>query len=156
MRTRFTDLDRLTCGIVGVSRNASAWQKVMALEGGRTDLGIDRHVIGAMGEFAVARLLGLNWNPVTGVTDTARGDLENLQVKSITARNRSLIVRPHDPDEFPYVLVFVSMMEAEILGWISGKEAKRSHYFREADPSRGIHQAAYFVPAKDLKPISTL
>lgn len=142
----------MLAGLVGICRNSSAVTQGMKLEEGRKDLGIERHVVGAMAELAAARILDLNWNPVTGMADTGRGDLKGAQVKSVTERERCLIVRKHDPAEHNYVLVLVSMKEAEILGWFRGVDAKVEEFWTE---NKG-HQSGFWVPREKLRPVDEL
>jgi hypothetical protein len=156
MKIEFSTLDRMVCGLVGLSRNSSAAEHGMRLSPGRKDLGIETHVVGAMAEYAVARALNINWHPVTGTVDTYRGDVGKIQVKSIKDPRHKLIVQLHDLEEFKYVLCHVSMTEVTLLGWIEGVDAKIKRWLEEEDPLRGIHQSAYFVPQYNLRPIVEL
>lgn len=140
----------MVCGLVGLSRNAGAWKDGRQLEAGRRDFGIESHVLGAMGEFAVARLLDRNWEPLVGELDTTRGDVGRVQVKSVTRRGLSLIVRPQDPKDAFYVLMLVSMHDAQVLGWLTGAEVKVAQFWREA--GHGVHATAHFVPEENLRP----
>jgi hypothetical protein len=154
---RLTSFEILHAAIAGVSRNVTALRDGRQLEAGRVDAGWERHVNGAIAEYAVARELGCCWSPAVGVLDTHTGDLpDGIHVKSTTRADGSLIVREHDPDELAYVLVILALPEARVAGWLSGIEAKVPAYFCEADRARGIHQAAYFVPAGELRPVREL
>lgn len=144
----------------GVTRTAVNLARGREREGGRTDLGFGRDVLGVLGEYAVARALDLCWQPVVGSLDTHTGDVAGVQVKSTTRTDGSLIVRPHDPPEFPYVLAVVRRstggLSVDLAGWLDGAEAKVDRYWRAADPASGIHRAAYFAPQGALRPLDEL
>lgn len=139
---------------VGVEMRVSNLSKGRSFEGGRGDLGFDRHVQGELGALAVAKELGLDYAPVIGELDTYTGDLAGLQVKTTTIGSGSLIVRPHDPEEFPYVFAVIALPDVHVRGWMLGSEAKAPAYWREA--GGGIHRAAYFVPQQALNPMAWL
>ncbi len=143
---------------VGIARTVSAIQKERQLEPGRADLGFERDVVGAIGEYAVARMLDCCWRPLIGELDTATGDLAGVQIKTTTRATGCLIVRPHDPPGFTYVLVIIGGRNAgglhvDVVGAISGADAKVAAYWRERDPAAGVHAAAHFVPKSELRPL---
>ncbi len=145
---------------VGLARNVSAMSRGRQLEPGRNDLGFERHVEGAIGEYAVARMLDCCWRPLIGELDTATGDLAGLQIKTTTRATGCLIVRPHDPPEFLYVLVLIGGadgtrggLHVDVVGGITGRDAKVAAYWRERDPAAGVHAAAHFVPKSELRPL---
>lgn len=132
-------------------------------EDGRTDMGFDRDIAGMLVEYAVARYFDLFWSPKLHQLDTYTGDLRGVHVKSITQAHHKLIVRKIDPVDFRYVLGLVGNfrdlrrgLDIKLIGWFHGNEAKQERYWEEKDETRGIHQAAYFVPQADLHPIISL
>jgi hypothetical protein len=141
--------DILLAGMVGMMRTTSAIKKGMEREPGRKDL-FERHIVGAIAEFAAARALNLNWHPIYGASDTDRGDLGPYHIKSITNPRHSLIVRRQDPAEFTYILVLVTFHHATLIGSIPGAEARQEQFWRDENPKAGIHQAAFFVPQSAL------
>lgn len=151
-------------GLGGFMRNATAMMDGRQLEEGREDLGFDTHVIGMVIEYAIAKQFDRFWSPKLHKLDTYEGDLTGIHAKSISQAHHSLIVRPHDPVEFNYVLGFCQPWERsedkgltiELLGWKAGKMAKVQKYFKEKDLAKGIHRPAYFVPQSDLSPMETL
>lgn len=102
------------------SKNASQTN----LPGGETATPAERklqHYAAALAEKSVARLTNLDWS---GVGKGARGliDVGNLlEVRSITDRNKNLLIRRKDvtKDTFPFVLVHVSTQSrvCTLLGW---------------------------------------
>lgn len=148
-------------GVAGVWRNVTAIRDHRPLEDGRFDLGFGRHVEGAIGEYAAAKALGKCWSPAVGILDTNTGDLSGVHVKATTRTDGSLIVRPHDPPELPYVLAILRLTDRDgmfvtLPGWIQGSDARDDRYWRDRDPRRGVHRAAWFVPQSDLRPLSEL
>jgi len=138
---------------VGVARTVSALRDGRTLEAGRLDDGWERSVHGAIGEYAVAKTLDVHWHPAVGRLDTLTGDVGGYQVKATTRSDGCLIVRPHDPPEFVYLLVVIDRSTVAVVGSKLGYEAKVPRYWRERDVARGIHRAAYFVPQSDLEAV---
>ncbi len=141
---------------VGVSRSLFAIKEGLQLEEGRTDLGIERHILGAVGEMALAKWLSVYWEPCIGGLDTAVGDVAGRHVKSVTRPGLSLIVREHDPDPMPYVQAVLALPTVTLTGWITGKDAKVEEFWRAEDAVRRIHRAAFFVPTNRLRPMKEL
>lgn len=154
---RLTPAEVYLAGQAGFARTLRARIDGRSLEDGRRDFGFERDVQGAIAEYAVAKFLNVCWTPAIGDLDL-HGDLPGVcQVKSSTHPRPSLIVRKHDIDTLPYVLVRLdSIVDVELVGWIEGADAKDPLFWREVDPSRGIHQAAFFVPGSSLLPMEEL
>lgn len=157
VQVKLSSFELLHAAVAGVSR------RVRAIHDGRpgmvaeSDLGWERDVVGAIGEYAVARALDRCWSPSVGFVDTADGDLPGVQVRTTSRSTGSLILRENDPPEFPYVLVLVDRLPVvRIAGWALGADGKIPAYWRERNPAAGIHRAAYFVPQSSLADLSTL
>lgn len=157
---KLTRAEAFYAGFGGFMRNFTALFDGRSLEEGRKDLGTDAHAIGTIVEYAVAKEFDLFWSPKIHQLDTLTGDLKNLQCKGVWRPGLSLIVRAHDSPDFDYVLGEVSFnkdgVDVKLCGWIAGAQAKQQKYWREKDPARGIHQAAYFVPQDELQPMETI
>ena len=155
---RLSSFEIMHAATAGVARNVTAIRDARPLEDGRYDTGFGRHVDGAIGELAVAKHLGLYWQPAVGTLDTKTGDVAGIQVKSQVPKRwgNHLIVRPHDPEEFVYVLAILRLPDVEIVGKIGGWLAKIPEHWRERDPQKGVHRAAYFVPTTALGPLDEL
>lgn len=137
----------LHAAYAGVSRSVSGMKDGRSLEPGRNGERFGQDCIGAIGEFAVSKVLGMHWSPAVGFLDTGIGDVGGVQVKSTSRGNGSLILRLNDEDRFRFVLCRMpSLPLVEIAGWIQGHAGKDPQYWRETDAARGIHQAAFFVP----------
>lgn len=142
---------------VGVWRNLSAAKHNRALEPGREDSGFERHILGAIAEYAFARYRNVCWIPQIGTLDTETGDVAGgFQIKATLRANGSLIVRPHDPAEFRYVLATLNLPSVRLVGWIHGDDARTPEHWRDRNPAAGIHRAAYFVPQARLYELELL
>jgi len=116
------------------------------------------HIVGAMGELACAKALGVEWeesvNTFKGIADVAG----SVEVRTRTKERYELIVRPDDSDDRHYVHVFAlpestgGSREFVIRGFISGRDAKRVEWLRR----HGGYREAYFVPNSALTPISVI
>jgi len=109
------------------------------------------HIIGCVGELAVAKALGVSW---TGSVDTFRSvpDLEGgVQVRHRKNPTWDLIVRSNDKDHETFILSRGMPPGAiEVVGWISGKEAKNPEWLKDYG---NFNKPAYFVPTWALKEI---
>lgn len=87
---------------------------------------------GVLPEFAVAKCLGLYW---PGATNASHGgDVGRFEVRWTSRDDGSLIVKPKDPDDRPYILVVGGPKRFELVGWLDGKEAKQPQYWRDDVP----------------------
>ena len=109
------------------------------------------HIIGCVGEMAVAKALGISW---TGSVDTFNtvADLgKNLQVRHRSNPNWDLIVRTNDKSDDIFVLSRGMPPGAvEVVGWIRGSEAKDDKWLKDVG---GYGRPSYFIPAHALKEI---
>jgi hypothetical protein len=153
MKIRLSAFELGHAAAAGVWRNVSAIRDGRPLENGRADTGFGCHCDGAIGEYVVAKCRNLCWSPAVGRLDTDCGDLPgDLHVKTTTRMGGSLIVRPQDPEDKEYALVVLALPWAHFVGTIPGMFARDDRYWRDVDKSRGIHQAAWFVPQNHLNP----
>lgn len=111
--------------------------------------GYDIHVLGAVGEFVVARALGLFWS---GPGTLRAPDVASLQVRTRSRSHYELIVHPDDDDDAAFVLVTGGGLQYHVHGWIEGRLAKKREWWR--DPAGG--RPAYFVPQRELWPLDNL
>lgn len=100
-------------------------------------------------EMAVAKALGLYWTAARGID--AAGDVSGLEVRSTKYPTGRLIVHKADKDDAPFVLVRGVFPTYEIVGWITGRDAKAEAYWFAGDG-----RPAYFVPEEDLADLDEL
>lgn len=112
-----------------------------------------RQIEGALGELAVAKRLGLDWDGDVG--DFSKSDVGPYQVRTRqfnTARKHmDLGVKPTDKDGKVFILVLASCPVFGCRGWIMSEDAKKPEWLN----SNG-YEKVYFVPRKNLNPMSTL
>jgi hypothetical protein len=116
------------------------------------DVALSCHAIGAAGELAVAKALNQYWS---GINDRAPADVGlSIQVRTVTADNRRLIVHPTDADDQPFVSVLaMGGARFTIRGFMYGRVAKCDAYWTAPN---GNGRPAYFVPTAHLTPIERL
>lgn len=115
---------------------------------------LDKHIIGCIGELAVAKVIGVTW---TGSVDTFKTESDlsgNIQVRHRSNPVWSLIVRTNDSDDDIFVLSRGMPPGAiEVAGWMKGKDAKRDEWL--SDPG-GYGRPSYFVDSAHLQPMEEL
>jgi hypothetical protein len=119
------------------------------------------HEIGALGECAVAKGLGIPWDPpinsFRSLPDIQWGPL-GIEVKTRTKSWYELIVRGDDRIDWAYILVLpggdalVDNASWIIRGWIMGHDAQRPEWVQ----THGQRDPAWFVPHSALHDFSTL
>ena len=112
---------------------------------------LSAHVVGAVGEMAVAKYMG-TWFPFTEGAYKLP-DLWDLEIRTRTKDDWDLLVRPNDPDASVYIGVTLAGGEACIQGYIGGNDAKREEWLNDWG-NRG--RPVYSVPKSALKHISIL
>jgi hypothetical protein len=106
---------------------------------------------GAAGELAFAKWAGLYWSGSID-TFTKEPDVGPYHVRTRSKDWYDMIVRPHDADDEPYVLVIGKSPNFQVIGWLYGREAKQEQW----KDTKGGGNPAYFVPKAELRPIGEL
>jgi len=122
--------------------------------------GEDAHVQGAKTESAVAKGLGVRWDgEVFSLEEFLRNRQSyfdvggEVEVRSTKYSNGRLIIKKHDKDDAPFVLVIVRGNNTyDLMGWCYGREGKRQEWWLEM----GYGLPQYYVPQSELKPIEDL
>jgi len=138
---------------VGARRNLHAIFRNCKEGAGRNPAGLWMdHINGALGEMAVAKYLGVYW-PASVNTFRHEPDIPpNIEVRTRSKPNYQIVVRPNDDDTAIFVLARGQNQFFDIVGWITGRDAKRSEWLHDY----GGRPPAYFVPDDALHGISTL
>jgi hypothetical protein len=137
----------------GVERRLSAMAKQRKGAHGfdRDDFwGID--IEGLAAEWAVAKALGLYYEPVVGHLDTELGDVApGVQVRSSKHAGAHLLIHKSDSDTDRFILVTGLCGDYTIRGWEYGGDAKEDKFWRS-------HQgrSAFWVPQSALRPFEPL
>lgn len=118
------------------------------------------NVLGAFGEYYVAKYLNIMWG--TGLADVNGADLVSqggygIQVKTTNHQYGGLIHRPDDtPTDFHVLVVSEEQPFCfKIMGWMKGDEVTDEKYFDNPILKNG-RPPCYFVSQDKLHPIKTL
>jgi hypothetical protein len=104
--------------------------------------------LGAWGEIAVAKALGIEFIPTVNTFKAADIGV-NLQVRTTDWPNGHLLVKDRDNDDHIYILCRCPRFpKFEIVGWCFGREAKNPDWLTDF--------GAYSVPNNKLRSIETL
>lgn len=118
--------------------------------------GLGVHVSGAIGECAVAKFLGIDWEPRTERPDEfGEPDVGIVGVRHTIYATGYLKIYPHDPDNLPMVLVTgdIDQLVYIVRGWILPKDGKKKSWLND-NGNQGRWQHA--VPQEHLQPPSTI
>ncbi len=115
---------------------------------------LEMHVKGVIGEFAAAKVLGLNFN---GSVDTFQSETDldgNIEVRFRSNPNWDLIIRPTDRNEDKKIVLVRGMPPGaiEVVGWIYGRDARKEEWWQ----NYGNLKPAWFVPASAMRPIEEI
>lgn len=111
--------------------------------GASTDSGWQINLEGALGEYALAKCLGLYW---PGKGKLRAPDVGEVDVRTTSRDNGRLILHPSDPDDRVFYLLTGVNGRYQVRGWIAGKDGKREEFWK--DPAGG--RPAFFVPQSAL------
>lgn len=107
---------------------------------------LNRHQQGAAAEMAVAKALGVYWDMVVDYTPNLVDIQPNIEVRTTTRSNGSLIIHPEDSDDRLFYLVVGELPSYNVVGSIRGADGKRPLWWRES----GVRFPAYFIPQSAL------
>jgi hypothetical protein len=108
------------------------------------------NVVGAQGEMAAAKALGIYWPASVNAGKEEPDFGDNWQVRTLASHHYDLIVRDNDRDDHRYLLVTGDGPEFVVHGWILGVDAKNPEWRRD----RGDRNApAFWVPQTELIPV---
>jgi len=110
--------------------------------------GRDQHVLGAFGEYVLAKVTGLHWPMVVENPWRLAGDVGRVQVRTRSRRDGYAYVRYRAVPTTAYVHVArLGPLAYEVLGWLLGEDAMQPRYaYKPAD----ARDAAWRIPTSDL------
>ena len=110
---------------------------------------LNPHIVGCVGELAVAKVIGVSWTGDVG-TFASKSDLSgNVQVRHRTNPTWQLIVRDKDKDDDLFILSRgMPPSLVEVVGWIQGRDAKNAEWLKDYG---NYGKPSFFVPDNQLK-----
>lgn len=109
-------------------------------------------IIGAIGEYAVAKALNMHWEPASDKKlKSLPGDVGRFQVRSTKYSTGKLIVHDGDADDAVFILAIVNEPDVTLMGWMYGDEARAIGTARQ-----NYQQREWWVPQDRLRPIGEL
>jgi hypothetical protein len=143
MVIKLTPWEMLLAAQAGIMRQVdNLHKKRQAYYGAGTVNDWQLHVEGCLGEYALAKYLGVNWSG----QGFRGGDVGAFEVRTRSKDYYELILHPDDHDEKHYWLLCGCNGTYTIKGWILGRDGKRKDYWK--DPAGG--RPAFFVPQSAL------
>jgi len=147
-----TATEMMVAGYVGCARNVQAltrgWQRTSGIP---TDT-FSGNIEGTAGEIAVAKFLGVYWQPIVGKIDA--DDVGPYQVRTNMSRKYTdLCLRPRDREDRNYISVLSFAPRFVILGFIWGATGKDQKWLRDGTPG---FPPCFYVPSSELQPIQEL
>lgn len=150
MRVQMTWQELMVAAQVGAMRRVGSIRRGMNknVHASVSDWATDTN--GALAEMAVAKALDIYWGAHTMTMKSP--DVGSIQVRSSSHKSPHLIVRHNDADNELFILVQTSPPDCEIIGYLSGADAKRPEYWRQGT---GEGVGAWWVPHDKLKSFSS-
>ena len=148
---KLTRQEMRTAAYTGVERNLHALSKNLTNLYGAPQRKTEwqNDVVGAIGEYAVAKFLNVYWNPAVEINLTdLPGDVGIYQVRTTGWPQGCLLMHPTDKDEAPFILAVVERNTVTLKGWLYGYEGKTLGELKEYD--------TYWVTQDKLHPIDRL
>ena len=146
-----TNADVLLAGLGGLMRRLHAIRKGRRdPTGARAAEKWGHDVVGALGEYAICKALGLHWDATVGRLDAA--DAGRLEVRCTTYLRGHLILHPRDHPDRSYILTLLHDTTIHTPGWLPGSVGMSPQYL-QADARHG---EAYYIPQADLYPMEQL
>lgn len=145
-----TTSDLYLAAQAGIMRRISAIKRKRCEPFGtpKSDLwGID--IESCIAEYLVARAFNLAWIPYRQNPKEIEADVgTNVQVRSTSLENGSLILHKEDKDTDIFVLVIGQSLDKRIAGWIEGRNGKTESFWQTK-----TGRPCYFVPQSHLRSI---
>ena len=138
---------------VGVARQVLNLQSARQDRHGFVPNPWEAHILGSVGEYAVAKITGKPWHGAATLENFKAPDVGHLQVRATSFPQGRLVLHPPDSDTVPWVCARVMGLVVDIPGWMYGHEAKKPCYWQMVG---GHKRPAFFVDNEHLHDIGTL
>jgi hypothetical protein len=118
--------------------------------GSSQEEGLKKHLLGAAGELAFAKAIGVKWE---ATVDTFKSpDVCGVQVRTRSSTDWDLLVRKGDKDNELFALVVGTPPKLRVVGGMRACKAKKEKFLG----NHGNHGRAYFVPQDKLGSIEDM
>lgn len=114
--------------------------------------GLEIHGIGACGEIAFAKLMGVYWDGSINTFGSC-GDVGEFQVRTTDSREKHLIIRPGDKNCDTFVSVRAEDSNYYVMGYQNAAYAKRKEWLKDTENGR---PPMYLVPDEELRDVTEL
>jgi len=141
-----------SAGMYAVSRQTTNLRNKLKDAYGFKGFGFDAHAMGCLSEEAVAKWRDVYWKPLK----FGDVDVRDVQVRSVDANHKRLVLHHRDRDDLPYILVLIDVEMLPFVylrGWIFGRDGKRQEWWEDPQNS---DRYAFWVPNNHLHPMSEL
>jgi hypothetical protein len=150
---RLSTTEMMVANYVGGARNVQSlvrrWEPAAGVGTANT---WTPNVEGAAGEIAVAKILGIYWEPIVG--NPLADDVGPYQVRTnISRKYDDLCLRAKDRDDRFYISVLSFAPDFDVLGFIRGAEGKRPEWLRDGTVGR---PKCFYVPRDALHDLREL
>jgi hypothetical protein len=149
MLVKLTTMEMLIATSLGTARHMQSVSRTPT-RGQSKESSLDSHILGAMGEIAAAKAMGIY--PGFTINNFDGPDM-GIDIQVRTSRRDKLIIAPHDKADQKYVLVTGNAPNMNVVGWIWGNDAKDDIWMFDPHNNR---PPAYFVPSEALYPIEEI
>jgi hypothetical protein len=126
--------------------------------------GFTKNIIGALGEYALAKALKTPWNPQVFNYSTPMvkylrpNDVGRIEVRTVIKPNNKLIIYETDSPVDIYTLMFINPSHLHVVyffGWLTGCDGMRSEYFMSSNKLKKIIgrndcEPQYWIPVNKL------
>ena len=142
---------------VALAAQVGLKRQLNAIKDGRKDQhgfkgdGWETHIVGACGELAAAKAIGVYWTPTVD-TFKSGGDIGKLQVRTRSLSWHELYIRPDDRVSDVFILVTGAIPSFTVRGWYPATQARRDEWWKD----HGNRDFAWFVPQRELNPLKTI
>lgn len=127
--------------------------------------GVTKNIIGALGEYALAKTLKIPWNPqvfnysTPMVKELRPNDVGRIEVRTVIKPSNKLVIYKTDSPVDIYTLMFINPSHLHVVyffGWLTGYDGMRSEYLMTPDRLKKIIgrndcEPQYWIPVNKLR-----
>tara|TARA_Y100000310_G_C20666017_1_gene807534 strand:+ start:500 stop:988 length:489 start_codon:yes stop_codon:yes gene_type:complete len=145
-----------------IAADAGVLRQVSAIRDRRSDFYRDdgggqnkwqAHILGCLGEFALAKHLDIFWSGTVGQVHLPDVGPFEVRTRAPSRFGNDLTLTQRDHTHRKYILVVSTPPVFILHGWIYGREGVVPKY-KHPGPVRG--ETLFYVPPSDLRPLNTL